>query len=124
MVLSFDRLKDYHYRKWYIALYSKCSPIYLLIKMLLKPKQRWVQQPEIGNLVRELRGTLQLSQEKFADELGMTFATINRWENGHAMPSPLALKQIDSLLNQLGERGDALRTKYAPKRTEGKSPER
>ena len=78
----------------------------------------------IGNLVRELRCTIQLSQEKFADELGMTFATINRWENGHTMLSPLALKQIDTLLNQLGERGEALRTEYAPQAREGKRYER
>ncbi len=82
--------------------------------MLFKSKQRWMQQPEIGNLVRELRCTMQLSQEKFADELGMTFATINRWENGHATPSPLALRQIDTLLNQLGEHGEVLRAKYSP----------
>ncbi|MEP1079433.1 helix-turn-helix transcriptional regulator [Leptolyngbya sp. FACHB-16] len=79
-----------------------------------------MQQPEIGNLVRELRCTMQLSQEKFADELGMTFATINRWENGHATPSPLALKQIDTLLSLLGEQGEALRVKYSQKATEGR----
>ncbi|MBD1909770.1 MULTISPECIES: helix-turn-helix transcriptional regulator [unclassified Leptolyngbya] len=83
--------------------------------MLLKSKQRWMQQPEISNLVRELRCIMQLSQEKFADELGMTFATINRWENGHATPSPLALKQINTLLNQLGEQGEVLRVKYSSK---------
>ncbi|MBW4566179.1 MAG: helix-turn-helix domain-containing protein [Mojavia pulchra JT2-VF2] len=44
-----------------------------------------------AQLVRELRHTMQLSQEKFT-ELGMTFATINRWENGRATPSALALK--------------------------------
>ncbi len=88
--------------------------------MLSKSKQGWMQQPEIGNLVRELRDIMQLSQEKFADELGMTFATINRWENGHATPSPLALKQIDTLLNQLGERGEVLRAKYSPRATEGR----
>lgn len=77
-----------------------------------------MQQPELGNLVRELRYTLQLSQEKFADKLGMTFATINRWENGHATPSPLALKQIDTLLSELGERGEVLRAKYSLRTTE------
>lgn len=77
--------------------------------MLLKPKQRWMQQPEIGNLVQNLRCTRQLSQEKFADELGVTFVTINRWDNGHATLSPLAIKQIDTLLSQLKERGEALR---------------
>jgi hypothetical protein len=34
--------------------------------------------------------------------------------NGHATPSPLAFKQIDTLLNQLGSSGKALRTKYFP----------
>jgi hypothetical protein len=37
----------------------------------------------------------------------MTFATVNRWENGHSTPSPLALKQIDLLLTQLSESPDA-----------------
>jgi DNA-binding transcriptional regulator YiaG len=88
--------------------------------MRLKRKQQRLQQPLIGELVRELRGTMQLSQEKFADALGMTFASINRWENGHATPSPLALKQIDTLLHQLSqspdatlrERSQAMRGKY------------
>jgi DNA-binding transcriptional regulator YiaG len=88
--------------------------------MRLKRKQQRLQQPLIGELVRELRSTMQLSQEKFADALGMTFASINRWENGHATPSSLALKQIDTLLNQLSqsphatlrERSEAMREKY------------
>lgn len=73
--------------------------------------------------MRELRCTMQLSQEKFADELGMTFATINRWENGHATPSPLALRQIDTLLTQLGEQGEVLRAKYSLKATGGGGPD-
>jgi len=84
-----------------------------------------VEQPAIGQLIRELRQTLQLTQEKFAAQLGVSFPTINRWENGHATPSPLALKQIDSLLNQLAAspeaalrvRGQAIREKYCFSRT-------
>ncbi|MBD2099577.1 helix-turn-helix transcriptional regulator [Leptolyngbya sp. FACHB-261] len=83
-----------------------------------------VRQPAIGQLIRELRQTLQLTQEKFATQLGVTFPTINRWENGHATPSPLALRQIDTLLNQLSESSDAtlrkrsqaMREKYFPVR--------
>lgn len=66
-----------------------------------------MQQPEIGNFVRELRCDMQLSQEKFADELAVTFATINHWKNGQAAPS-LALKQTAALLKQLG-RGEEIR---------------
>ena len=62
-----------------------------------------VEQPAIGQLIRALRQTLQLTQEKFAAQLGVSFPTINRWENGHATPSPLALKQIELLLHQLAE---------------------
>lgn len=60
-----------------------------------------IEQPAIGQLMRELRQTLKLTQEKFAVQLGVTFPTINRWENEHATSSPLALKQIEMLLNQL-----------------------
>jgi len=59
-------------------------------------------------LVRELRGRTGLTQEKFAAKLGVTFPTINRWENGRARPSPLALKQIEGLLRDLGKRGNDL----------------
>ena len=66
-----------------------------------------IGQPAVGQLIRELRQTLKLLQEKFAVQLGVTFPTINRWENGHATPSSLALKQIDMPLNQLSESADA-----------------
>lgn len=72
-----------------------------------------VEQPAVGQLIRELRQTLKLTQEKFATQLGVTFPTINRWENGHATPSPLALKQIDALLNQLSESPDATLRKHS-----------
>lgn len=83
-----------------------------------------IEQPVIGQLIRELRQTLKLTQEKFAAQLGVSFPTINRWENGHATPSPLALRQIDTLLHQLSEspdttlreRSQVMRGKYFPVR--------
>ncbi|MEG4573157.1 helix-turn-helix transcriptional regulator [Microcoleus sp. N3A4] len=68
--------------------------------MPLKIERLKAEQPAIGNWVRELRQALKLSQEKLADELGMTFPTINRCENGRATPSRLALNQIDILLDE------------------------
>ena len=38
------------------------------------------------------------SQEDLARELGVSFSTVNRWENGKAKPSRLAQKGILSLL--------------------------
>jgi transcriptional regulator with XRE-family HTH domain len=65
-------------------------------------------QSDIPRLVRALRERTGLTQEKFAAKLGVTFPTINRWENGRSKPSPLALKQIADLLRSLGDRGQDL----------------
>jgi putative transcriptional regulator len=77
------------------------------------------EQPKIGNLVRELRQEMRLTQEKFAARLGVTFPTINRWENGRATPSPLALAKIDDALHQLDDRGQSLLTKHFPEVQQG-----
>lgn len=37
--------------------------------------------------VREVRRQLGLSQEELAHELGVSFSTINRWENSKTVPS-------------------------------------
>ena len=55
-----------------------------------------------------------LTQEKFAAKLGVTYPTINRWENGRAKPSPLALKQIEDLARGMGERGKDLLPEFFP----------
>ncbi len=65
-------------------------------------------QAGIPRLVRELRERTGLTQEKFPAKLGFTFPTINRWENGRAKPSPLALKQVEDLLRRMGDRGSDL----------------
>ena len=66
----------------------------------------------VSQLVRKLRNRLGLTQEKFAARLGVTYPTVNRWENGKAKPSPLATKQIEELLRGLGKRGQDLLQKY------------
>ena len=66
------------------------------------------RQADIPRLVRELRDRTGLTQEKFAARLGVTFPTINRWENGRARPSPLAMQKIEEMLRSMGERGSDL----------------
>lgn len=58
-------------------------------------------QPEVSHVLRQLRHLTGLSQEQFAQKLGVAFSTVNRWENGHMQPSPLALKQIKTMLSEL-----------------------
>ena len=64
--------------------------------------------PDMPRLVRELRRRTGLTQEKFAARLGVTFPTINRWENGRARPSPLAMQKIEELQRAMKERGTDL----------------
>ena len=45
--------------------------------------------------VKLVRNELKLSQEDLARELGVSFATINRWENGSYNPSRLAKKAFE-----------------------------
>ncbi len=41
-------------------------------------------------MIRDIRTQLGLTQEDFAQMLGITISTINRWEKGRAKPSKLA----------------------------------
>ncbi|TWT50981.1 helix-turn-helix protein [Rubripirellula amarantea] len=67
---------------------------------------------DIGQLIKSLRGQLEISQEKLAAKLGVTFSTVNRWENGKVQPSPLAIKQIQKLLVDLGPAGQRLHDEF------------
>ena len=48
-------------------------------------------------IIKEVRKQLGISQEDLAREIGVSFATVNRWENRHSKPSPLALREIQRL---------------------------
>jgi putative transcriptional regulator len=74
----------------------------------VKRKKALNTQADIPRLVRALRGRTGLTQEKFAAKLGVTFPTINRWENGRAKPSPLAMQRIAELLRGMGDKGSDL----------------
>ncbi|MEH2055605.1 MAG: helix-turn-helix transcriptional regulator [Nostoc sp.] len=70
---------------------------------------------KISDLIRELRQQLNVSQEKFAAKLGVSLRTINRWENGSTVPSQMALKLIEEMLEKMGEPGKRLVNEYLPK---------
>ncbi|WP_313942888.1 MULTISPECIES: helix-turn-helix domain-containing protein [Calothrix] len=42
-----------------------------------------------------------LTQEQFANTLGVAYSTINRWENGRSKPSPLAMEKIERMLQEM-----------------------
>lgn len=47
-----------------------------------------------GN-IKKIRKKAFLSQEDFAKEIGVSFATVNRWETGKAKPTLKTMKLID-----------------------------
>lgn len=71
-----------------------------------------IEQPEISRLIRELRLLTGLTQEQFAAALEITFPTVNRWENGRNKPSPIAIKQIQKMLVEIGDSRKTLLAKY------------
>ncbi|MBI5911557.1 MAG: DUF3883 domain-containing protein [Betaproteobacteria bacterium] len=47
--------------------------------------------------IKTIRKSLGLTQQRLATLLGVSFATLNRWENGQVRPSRLALEKLQSL---------------------------
>lgn len=45
-------------------------------------------------LIKNIREYLKLSQADFAEKLGVSFATVNRWENSRAIPTKLAQAKL------------------------------
>ena len=62
---------------------------------------------DISEKIREIRFTLGLTQEQFAAKLGVTFPTVNRWENKKTKPSPLAIQKLQKLLSSLEKKKSA-----------------
>ena len=52
--------------------------------------------------IKDLRATKGMTQTQFAELVGVSFATVNRWENGQSRPNNLAWKRI----LELAESGD------------------
>ena len=59
----------------------------------------------LSTLVKEIRQQLALSQEDLARQLGVSYATVNRWENGQSQPSKLAKAQLSAFCEKMIERG-------------------
>ena len=53
-------------------------------------------------LVKHIRDYLGLSQADFAEKLGVNFATVNRWENGRAVPTKLAQAKLYDYCKEQG----------------------
>jgi DNA-binding transcriptional regulator YiaG len=65
--------------------------------------------------IRKVRELLGMTQEQFAKQVGVAYATVNRWERGWSKPSPLAWRQLTKLLAKEAQR---VAGKKAPRKKE------
>lgn len=52
------------------------------------------------DLIKKIRSHMDMNQTEFAEKLNVTFATVNRWENGRALPNKLAQDKIYDLCKE------------------------
>lgn len=64
-------------------------------------------EEQIAQHVLEIRLEMGLTQEQFAAKLGVSFPTVNRWENKKTKPSPLAIQKLQKLLSSLKKKKSA-----------------
>ena len=62
--------------------------------------------PDYPQRVKSARGLRGLTQTQLAELIGVSFATVNRWENGQSRPNNLSWRRILEIENQLD--GDAI----------------
>lgn len=65
-----------------------------------------VKKNELPKQIRDIRDSLGLSQEELAARLNVSFATINRWENGKSKPQKAQQEAINELYSQVVDGAD------------------
>lgn len=56
--------------------------------------------------IRNMRRALDLSQAQFAEHLGVGIATVQRWEIGSSIPSPMAERLLNEFYSRYTENAD------------------
>lgn len=54
------------------------------------------------SIVKEIRKRTGYSQRQLAETINVSFATVNRWENGHCEPTPIAVDGLRNFCRQQG----------------------
>lgn len=57
-----------------------------------------------SEFVKNVRKKLGLSQEELAHKVGVSFSTLNRWENRKTSPSKLALNQFTAYMDKMPQK--------------------
>ena len=59
------------------------------------------KEESFADQVKSVRKQLGISQEELARKLGVSFATVNRWENGKSKPIKLSRNQFEMFCNKM-----------------------
>jgi DNA-binding transcriptional regulator YiaG len=73
-----------------------------------------MKSENIPTLIKELRTRLELTQEQFAQKIGVTYSTVNHWENGKRAPLPFLAKRLVEMKEELDSR-DKKQAKKSPR---------
>ena len=55
-----------------------------------------------GEIIIRLRAKLNVTQDEFAKMLNVSFATVNRWENNHIIPSKRYIFILENMCKENG----------------------
>ena len=61
-----------------------------------------VSAADVPSLIRNIRSVRGLTQEALAREIGVTFSTVNGWENGRHRPIPALITRLLDIANEAG----------------------
>jgi DNA-binding XRE family transcriptional regulator len=64
-----------------------------------------MRRENVSVLVKDLRRRFDLTQEQFAQKVGVTYSTVNHWENGKRVPQPFLLRRLHEMKSELDALG-------------------
>jgi transcriptional regulator with XRE-family HTH domain len=65
-----------------------------------------------GEKIKEIRERLEMTQQEFAENIGVALSSVANWENKRREPSRLAVQSIEELLNIKGREMDWIIKSY------------
>jgi DNA-binding transcriptional regulator YiaG len=72
---------------------------------MMDSKMKIMHEADIAGLVKAIRERLKLTQEQFAQKVGVTYSTVNHWENGKRMPQPFLVRRLLELEEETAKGG-------------------
>src|SRR5574344_1121685 len=58
-----------------------------------------MDQEKVGKIIKKIRQDNNLTQQAFADKLGVTYQAVSKWETGKGLPDIVILKEISKIYN-------------------------